>query len=338
MASGDPALVAALDGGATHTRAVIADRFGQVLGTGRGGPANHLLTDLAVVQESLRQALAEALHAAGAPLEQVVAVCAGTAGVNYDGAGREPVEEILHASLPRAIAVVVGDVNIALEGALAGAPGVVVIAGTGSIAFGRDQAGRCARAGGWGPLYGNEGSADEVSRLALRAAARAADGRGPATALLPMLCRRLGITDFAESISRIYGGQMPLEEVAALAEVVTEAAQAGDTAATGILRRAGIELARCAIAVLRRLRLDGGVVSYQGSMFCAGPWLREPLERALRRGAPGACLQPPRLAPVGGACRLALRAAGISIDEAILENLAAATAPGSRRGPDRNHA
>jgi N-acetylglucosamine kinase-like BadF-type ATPase len=231
-------VILAIDGGGSRTRCLALDRQGNVLGEGRGGPSNHLLVSMGVAKASLEEAIRGACAPAGLKGESVVCVSAGTAGVDYDGAGAEEVEVMLH-ELGFRRTVVVGDMVIAHAGALGGRPGVLALAGTGSSILGVGPDGARAKVGGWGPVYGDEGSAYRIGRKALTAAARAYDGRGAATALTDALLRALGLRDFRETVARVYVQGMEPREVAALSRVAYEVAEAGDEAARAIFLRAG---------------------------------------------------------------------------------------------------
>ncbi len=175
------AFVLGIDGGATRTVCLIADEAGTEVARAVGGPSNHQAVGVEAARRALAQAIAQACDAAGNP--PLAAACWGMAGLDRPEDGR-----ILNALaaelLPGVPVAVVHDADIALVGGAGGSRvGVVVIAGTGSIAAGYDIAGRTARAGGWGHVLGDEGSGYDIARRGLNAATRASDGRAPATAL-----------------------------------------------------------------------------------------------------------------------------------------------------------
>jgi hypothetical protein len=171
-------LILAIDGGATRTRCLVIDRDGRVLGRGDAGPSNHLLIDHDSVRRSLSTAMDRALASAGLSKSAVRCAAAGLAGVDYDGAGADAARRLVDGVGPAVVAIE-GDAVIAHLAALGGCPGVVALAGTGSNILGIAADGTRVKAGGWGPLYGNEGSAHGIARQALVAAARAYDGLGP---------------------------------------------------------------------------------------------------------------------------------------------------------------
>lgn len=301
----------AIDGGGSRTRCRAITRTGHTLGAGAGGASNHLLVALGIVKASLEEAINAALDQARLKRTDVVCVSAGLAGVDYDGSGAAEMEELFR-ELGFAHAVINGDMVIAHAGALGGRPGVLALAGTGSAILGIDANGRRVKVGGWGPVYGDEGSGYRIAQQALRAAAQAFDGRGAETALLPALTRALGVTDFNETVTRIYVEKMEPRDIAALCRVAYETAEAGDNVAQHIFRQAGDELAESVAAALYRLDPPGAKlpVSYQGSILEACALVRERLSAALRQQFPNISLVPPRFKPVIGAYLLGCAALG----------------------------
>src|SRR5262245_49870167 len=295
----------AIDGGGSRTRCLAITRAGHTLGAGESGASNHLLVDLAIVKASLEEAINAALAQAGLKRNDIVCVSAGLAGVDYDGSGAAEMEELFRW-LGFARAVVNGDMVIAHAGALGGGPGVLALAGTGSAILGIDANGRRVKIGGWGPVYGDEGSAYSISQQALRAAARAYDGRGPQTALTPAIIKALGLNDFRETVARVYIEKMEPREIASLCRVAYQSAEAGDEAARAIFLEAGADLAEGVIAALRQLDpiSENSPVSYQGSVLEACALARESFGAKLREQFPQLSVQPPRATPVIGAYQL----------------------------------
>jgi N-acetylglucosamine kinase-like BadF-type ATPase len=301
----------AIDGGGSRTRCLAIDRNGRVAGSGESGPSNHLLVESETVVSSLDAAIDEALTGGGLRRDEVVCLSAGLAGVDYDGSGGAEMEAVFRA-LGFADPVINSDMVIAHAGALGGRPGVLALAGTGSAILGVDADGRRVKVGGWGPLYGDEGSAYRIGQMALVAAARAEDGRGQWTELLPAITRALGLREFRETVARIYLAKMEPREIAALSQAVYETAEAGDEAARNIFLQAGDDLAEGVAAALRRLTLsdEQRVVSYQGSVPAACALARERFGEKLREIFPGISIRPPRATPVMGAYLLGCEALG----------------------------
>jgi N-acetylglucosamine kinase-like BadF-type ATPase len=299
-----------MDAGGTHTRALVVTPEGVRLGGAESGPANSFLVGERLAARNLRRAAREALNSAKASRKSVAAAVIGDASVDCDGLGREPSEAALRPELPDTPVRAVADALIALDGALGGHPGIVIVSGTGSVLLGRKPNGGLVKAGGWGPLMGDEGSAPWIAQQALQAAVQAADGTAPSTILTRIVMRYFHVRSFRLIVDPIYQGDLTSRELGGLAPLVAQAAKQGDRAARAIFRRAGYELARQAAAVLRRMELREATVSYQGSVFLAGSTLVAPLRNSLRQLAPGAQLVRPILPPIGGAFLLARRLAG----------------------------
>ncbi len=293
----------AIDGGGTRTRCIAIDRDGGIRGEGRAGASNHLHVPMEAATAALRSATGAALSAACATAADVALVSAGLAGVDFDGTGAEDAARMLRSiGLDRA--VVHGDMVIAHRGALAGAPGVVALAGTGSSVLGISADGTMTKAGGWGPLYGDQGSAYQLGRLGLAAAAEAFDGSGAATRLVERLTIALGVPEFPATVSRLYSDQCGPAHVAALAPVVDACAEEGDEVAAAICRLAGAELARAVLAVQRRLPTPEKLISYQGAVLSRSRLVRAAFLTALDAEGRDLDVRPPRFEPIIGAARL----------------------------------
>lgn len=299
--------ILALDGGASRTRCLAVNRAGRILADVETGPSNHLQESMDAITARFAEVTGEALHTAGLTQKEIVCLSAGLAGVDYDGTGSEPMAALFRG-LGFQRCLVHGDMVVAHAGALGMEPGVVVVAGTGSVALGVDNAGLRVRTGGWGPLYGDEGSARQIAASALRAAARAYDGRGPSTALLAAITAALGIADFRASIALFYGPNA--KNPAFLCPIVERIASEGDPVALALLDTAADDLAEAVASAARRLRLEPLLVSYQGGAMEACPLLvRRMVDRVCER-LPCARVVPPRASPVMGAYLLACRSLG----------------------------
>jgi N-acetylglucosamine kinase-like BadF-type ATPase len=261
-------LVIGIDAGATKTVGLLADEAGRVLAQARGGGANLHVQGEVQVEAVLRSLLAE-LAAVG----RAQALCLGMAGVD-----RPPDEAVVRAVLGRLGhgegVRIANDALIALVAGSAERHGIVVLSGTGSIAYGIDGEGSVARAGGFGSLLGDEGSGYWLGNHALRAVVRASDGRGPATRLSAMLFEALAITSVDELVPLVYEHHLPRSAIAALAGRVERARAQGDGVAAELLARAAQELAQAAQAVARKLRFDRPhPVVLAGGVFQACPSL-----------------------------------------------------------------
>src|SRR5882724_11195801 len=222
-----------VDGGQSGTTAAIGDETGRVLGTGEAGPCNHAAAGegRAKLERAVRGSVGSACAQAGLDAETVEfeAACFGMSG------GPDDKREILAAILRVKRLEVTNDAVIALAGATASGQGIITIAGTGSIAFGRNGAGQTARAGGWGYIFGDEGSGFDIARQALRAALRMEEGWGPATALHDTLLQASGASDVNGALHLFYTREFPRSRVATFARLVDQAAVDGDQVAIQIL-------------------------------------------------------------------------------------------------------
>jgi glucosamine kinase len=292
-----------IDGGGTKTTCAVGDES-SLLAAATAGPSNIVRVGEARARESLHQSVRQACAAAGITPEQVARTCAGGAGAATPDVA-EIMRSLLAEILPGAIRVV-GDMETALEAAFDEGPGVLVIAGTGSIAYGRDQQGRTARAGGWGFAVGDEGSAHWIGREALRAILRATDQdpQAEASSLAKALFRAWGvrsITDLAGA-----GNSIPPPDFAALFPGV---AGCPDEFAKQVLRSAGRELAQVAGVVISRL-FEGAAtvpVAMTGGVFRHAELVRQVFYNELRRLDARVNVMQEVVDPVEGALRMARR-------------------------------
>jgi N-acetylglucosamine kinase-like BadF-type ATPase len=236
--------VLGIDAGGTRTVCVLAEDDGSVIAEVRGAGANLQSAGELEVEKVLHELIAQAIGNAPAP----GAICLGMAGVDRPQ-DADTVRGILRRIGLRAHITVVNDALIALEAGVPGRPGTVVIAGTGSIAYGRSADGRGARAGGWGYVLGDEGSGYWLGRLALRAVLRAADGRGEQTDLTGRVLAHYGVERPRDLVRQIYEGGTRPSAIAALAREVGAAADAGDAIAGHLVTVAAQELAKAVHSV-----------------------------------------------------------------------------------------
>ncbi|PYS89342.1 MAG: ATPase [Acidobacteria bacterium] len=300
-----PEYVLGVDGGGTKTHAVIADEHGRVLGEGFAGPSNPLRVGVNTAAAAVREAVDQACDAAGVQRADIVAAEVGLAGVRRADL-RERMRESLMGLGINSVEVVT-DAEIALYGATGGAPGLVLIAGTGSICCGRNARGKRVCAGGWGPLAGDEGGGAWLARRALQAVAHASDGRGPATTLSQAACAYFNVTVPDDLSMAIYAPSMTNERIAGFGRCVVEAAQKKDAIAREIITEAGRELGKAAVAVIRKLQMEQErfQVAYVGGVFRAGELILNPLREVVTRVAAQAYFAPPQLAPAIAATRMA---------------------------------
>ena len=255
-----------VDGGQSSTVALICNEQGRIVGHGRGGPCNHVSGPEG--REKFFQAVGGCLHSAGLEAcfdprsSEFASACLGFSGGAEDKVGYT--KELIKSARYH----VTHDAEIALTGATGGEPGIITIAGTGSIAFGRNADGKLARAGGWGYIFGDEGGAFDIARQAVRAALYMEEGWGTETILLERLLQATKSATASQLLHQFYA-EFDRVAIARLAPLVTAAAQEGDPSALQIVEYAAHHLANLAIGVYRMLFHRGQLpaVSFIGGVF-----------------------------------------------------------------------
>lgn len=299
--------VIGVDGGGSKTRAILADERGEqvaeAVGAGSAVRPHEIERSAGVIADVVRDVLEMGEQGDAKPR----VLCVGVAGV-----GREPEREALSEALvAQQLAdevVVVPDYAVALEDAFADGPGVLLIAGTGSMAFGRGPTGATSRCGGWGPVFGDEGSGAWIGRRALSVVAAAADGREPETALTGAVLTAAEVSETSDLIRWASGATSG--QLATLAPVVMSVADAGDLRANSIVSMAVEELALHVRALARQLFVDERAsvpVALTGGLLRKGSSFRKRLEHRLKTAVPGAHIHGEEIDAARGAVRSALR-------------------------------
>jgi N-acetylglucosamine kinase-like BadF-type ATPase len=294
------------DGGGTKTDCVALDSSGTIAGQGQAGASNPLRVGFEAASAALQLAAAGAISTGKRSANEVRGVCAGLAG-----SGRANVAEEMRLRLsriwPKAAIQITTDADVALAAAVGDGPGVVLIAGTGSIALGRNKKGELARAGGYGVWIGDPGSAHDIGRSAVSAASRARDFSGLATTLGELILSATKCRDWDGLIEKIAAG--PAVVFTKLVPVVMQAAEEGDAAAREILTRAALDLANLALVVVGRLGMKDADfrVARTGGVFDRSYVLDSRVDDLIVRVAPRAHVSLLIDLPALGAARLALR-------------------------------
>ncbi|MGQ0537755.1 MAG: BadF/BadG/BcrA/BcrD ATPase family protein, partial [Gemmatimonadaceae bacterium] len=298
-------LVIGVDGGGTSTRAMVADDHGAELATADGGASavspGKAAQSAAVIADVVRSALGKT---------DVTRFSARRLVVGVAGVGRDRERAALKSALePLELAdetLVCPDATIALEDAFGDGPGILVVAGTGSIAYGRGPTGTIERCGGWGPFCGDEGSGTWIGRRALSIVTAAADGREPETSLSSAVLSALALKEHGDLIA--WAAQASSAELAGLAPVVFDAAAAGDLRANSLLSLAAEELMLHVRSLGRSLFGDERAsipLALSGGLLGKGSLLRKRLEHRLKVAVPGGAVRTEEVVPVRGAVRLA---------------------------------
>jgi N-acetylglucosamine kinase-like BadF-type ATPase len=319
--------VLGVDGGGRKTQAAVADLDGTLLGVGQAGGSNWEIVGLDAAIAAIAEASDRALDGAGVGRGDIDSAAFGLAGLDWpaDEAQMQASLDALGFGGKRRL---LNDAFVALRAGCAQPWGVVVIAGTGTIAAGRDPAGNEYRTLGLGRVYGDFGSEFDVSELAVRAVADSYTGRGPSTMLTNLLCARSGEATAEGLLERISRADTRLRspEVANMAPLVLEATEAGDLVARQILEEIGQALGATVGHVATRLGMEDlefTVVLAGGLFRTPNRYLLDQLELGARRTAPHASLSILTAPPVVGAVLIALELAGPEIRAGLAPRLAA---------------
>lgn len=304
-------LVLGVDGGGSKTIAFlvpIGAAETEPVGIGRAGPSNPNSVGWQRAMENVEYAIDRAFLAAGIPRGPVASACLGLAGAGLE-TDQQRIAEWAHrrriASHPR----VTHDGEPILAAGTPDCVGIALVAGTGSFACGRNPEGKWARAGGWGHLMGDEGSAYSVARAGLAAAARALDGRGPKTSLVEALLDALGLKDRSGIVKAVYSRQTDRQWLASLAKVVVAVAETGDQAAAAVVNEAATELARLCRAVADQLESSRSESPFPivlaGGLLVHATLLRDRVVEEIRRMGLGGADAKVVTDPVLGAVKVA---------------------------------
>lgn len=311
-------LLLGVDGGGTKTEFVLVDLAGRVRARRTAGSAYYLQIGLEGLGRLLRDGAHAVLAEADCGPHDVLYAFFGLPSYGEDSAIQPVLDALPAAVLGHARYRCGNDMLCGWAGSLAGEDGINIVAGTGSIAYG-ERRGRAARAGGWGEVFSDEGSAYWIALQGLNAFTRMSDGRLPRTPLYERFRRRFELAHDLDLCSRLMGEAAPSrDEIAALAGVVAEAARAGDAAAVEILDRAAGELAAIIDAVREQLGFEPGEpvrLSYSGGVFRTGEGILAPLRARLARSPARYALMAPRLSPSLGAALYAARLAGAQVSD-----------------------
>ncbi len=302
-----------IDGGQSATRCVVGRRDGIVVAIGTGSAVDHVLAPGGGA--SLEHALSSASRAAvrALPPEPIDVVYLALSGVVPPGPEADTVAQIAAALWPAAAIHISDDLRAAWAGAFGLQPGIVVVAGSGSAAFGVAPDGRDGRAGGWGYLFGDEGAGWWLGREAIAAALRAHDGTGPPTQLTARLRTKFGIESVGAIVKAVYAGRLDRAAVASASRVVADAAADGDPVSQSLVQRAAQALAELVVAVRRRLQWRGEVPVAPAGGLWQSTLLRERFGQVLTSTDESLRVKAPIGPPALGAFLLALFAAGVQV-------------------------
>lgn len=266
-----------IDGGGTKTDVAVVNDLGELVSRVQGPTSNKAVIGGEKAAQVLRTLIGQALTEAGMPGP----VTAGWIGLA--GADRSEDRDVFRKALSDLIETI--RITNDAELVLSGNPervGIALIGGTGSIAFARNEAGLSGRSGGWGHIFGDEGSAWQLAVDGLRAVAAASDGRGPGTALSDTIVEYWDVSAPQQLILKVYDPAVRKGDIAASAPVVVETARSGDPVAMRLLESAGSQLATLVTSLLHRIPFDSPPsVAVTGGLLLKSPEIREHLRKCL---------------------------------------------------------
>jgi len=314
-------IILGLESGATKTDCVIVNEYGEVLGLGSTGSSSHYSVSVRMAKRNFLAAIKRA--AEEAEVDKFDVGCFGVSGLDtkedyalYD--------EFLSSLDLTTKNIIVGDEVIAFYAVNYGLPCIVVIAGTGSIAYGVNSHGEEARAGGWEWLVGDEGSAYDIARRGLMAAIRAYDGRGKGTMLTKTFMRHFDISDFRDIYQKIYGNiRKGKTAISSLAPLITSTAEKGDVISIKILQEVGEELGLSAIAVAERLKMTGEkvIIGSVGGVFMIGDLVFNHFYEKIKQRIPEAAFRQSIKTAFVGAAILGLKSSGVNLTPELVNKI-----------------
>jgi len=299
-----------IDGGGTKTDSAIADLSGKIIHLTTGKPSNFLVVGIEEAVENIFALIEENLFKLEGDFAEVKQIVIGAAG-----AGRKEDAQLLEKSFKdysdqqgvhfKGIKVV-SDAHIALEGAFPDSAGCILIAGTGSILFGKDENGIIHRVGGFGRLIGDEGSGYSIGRKALNAVSKESDGRGEASLISELLNAKMNSSSSTSIINEVYKEKL---DVASVAKIVIEAAEEGDMIAEDILDEEADELVLHIKSLMNKIQTDNLNVAFSGSLIDNKNFYSDLLKQKIKSTLPKVIVVKPASTPVSGAILFAKRLA-----------------------------
>jgi N-acetylglucosamine kinase-like BadF-type ATPase len=297
--------VIGLDGGGTKTAAELFDSTGRVLSDARGGPSNFLVIGAEQAAAVILDLCVECCSKAGIAQEHIGNVVAGLTGAGRLPEQQRMVKILVQLAVDRKLGlnsfVVESDARIALEGAFSGNPGIIVIAGTGSIVFGKDSEGVIHRAGGWGRIVGDEGSGYSIGREVFRVVARIIDGRIIKSNLLELLSKEFHLSTQLMIVDALYKQQF---DVASVVPLALKAAETGDTYAKEIFHNAALDLLGPISNVVKKIKPKKREIvplAFIGSLLSNQNLYSKRMSTLIKKTLPQVRVSEPEGSPIKGA-------------------------------------
>ncbi|MFQ3270017.1 MAG: glucosamine kinase [Lentimonas sp.] len=296
-----------IDGGGTRTRSLLVSETGDILGRAVAGPSNVQQVSIDTLRGNLQVLLDQTFTDLPDDIEYISS-CFGLAGAE-SAQNKDEIRDILVSltPVPSEQPILTSDAHIALIGALANRPGLMLIAGTGSICLGRDTDGHTHRTGGWGPAYDDLGSGSWIGKQAMQMTFQESDGRRPTGPWQRNVLKRLRCASIEELLCKVKTGEIINPHVAALAPMVIQLAQAGVSAADDIINRGVEELIRAVIVTHRKSKLGDTPLVLVGGVLEKSGFFRERLTTALNATEPKIKIQKSLMSPIVGAVVVACK-------------------------------
>lgn len=312
-----------IDGGGTRTRSLLVSESGDILGRAVTGPSNVQQVSMETLRDNLQQLLNQTFTNLPDHIEYISS-CFGLAGA-ASAKNKDEIRDILVSltPVPSEAPILTSDAHIALIGALANRPGLMLIAGTGSICLGRDADGITHRTGGWGPTYDDLGSGSWIGQQAMQATFQESDGRRPSGPWQRNVLKRLRCNSIEELLCKVKTGEISNPHVAALAPMVIQLSQAGVSAADDILNRAVRELVRAISVTYRKAKLGAAPLVLVGGLLEKSDLFRERLTAALKIEEPDIQIQKSLMTPIVGAVVVACKKSNDGLPKELEKALAA---------------
>lgn len=312
-----------IDGGGTKTKGVIASKTGEVIAEAIVGPSNPNSVKKEDLQQELGRLIDTLKSQSGDVFLQIKRVYAGMSGVDHPLARKE-MKELFESLLPKSIQVTVNnDAITALYSGTMGKPGIVQIAGTGSITLGLNHEGELKRVGGWGYLLGEGGSGYALGSEGLQSAFAAYDGLGDDTQVVSLLCEHFQVQALPEIIHTVYHAINPKELIASLSKYVFAAADNGDQVAQSIIQKNAVHIGESVSCLIKKLfteqeRESEIPVVLAGGLFNRIDLFKEPIEDLLKKDGIPTKLTRPEIEPVGGAVIAGLLEEGVAVEDSFI--------------------
>jgi N-acetylglucosamine kinase-like BadF-type ATPase len=307
-----PSYFIGIDGGGTKTTAVLCAPDCAILAEAQGAPSNFQIIGIEPSAHTILSLIQTCCHSVGCSISEIGSIVAGVAGAGRPSDQERLLNGILDLAQAQNLTLnnltIESDARIALEGAFSGKPGIIVIAGTGSIVFGKDERGKTYRAGGWGRFIGDEGSGYTVGQQALRAVARSLDDKNKKTALKKLFDKKFGLDSQETIIHALYKENF---DIASLVPIVIEAASSGDRVAKRILENAALELVEIIDITVQKMNThiknpSKRSLALVGGLLSSEHYYSRKVVSNIRKIVPSVSIRPAESSPVVGAALLAI--------------------------------